>query len=51
VKQKWSAFDFGLLIIAIGAFSIFCISRWAIIPILLGLLIVILGRFITIKKI
>ena len=42
--MKWSAVEVGLIIALIGTFSIFFIDRWAVIPIIVGLVIIFLGR-------
>jgi len=48
--MKWSAVEIGLIIALIGTFSIFFIDRWAVIPIIVGLVIIFLGR-IAFKKV
>ena len=42
--MKFSSVEIGLIIALIGTFTIFFIDRWAVIPILLGLVIIFLGR-------
>ena len=42
--MKWSTLEIGLIIALMGTFSIFFIDNWAVIPILVGLLVIFIGR-------